>query len=532
MFIDDIKLYSTTQDKLNNILFLLKNALSDIGLNINDKKSGTLIRCKGVISEQGVKLQDGTSFPAITKENFYKYLGFMQSLGIDKEKNKEIIINEFKERVERLVNFSLSGFHLVRAYNTYCIGYLRYFFFMKRNYYELDRMEQILKKSLKQKGLYFRGFPVALFYLPRNKGGRGFQSVFMEYLIYRIGMAFKFHKNPHLETLTKLLRDKDCDSFYNDTLTYGKEFGLNFDFQKNQKIIIKDNETQEELNICSQKKLTQLLRDRANKKRLTEAQEGGMHFKFWNMYKDKLTWIRNWRFVTKQCENMLWMAMTANLQTRSLKNWYNSHCVNSLHQQNNNIKCRLCGKANETTEHIVSGCSALMNSDIIPRHNSVLYHLLRMILNRNGIQYNGTVQTEYANDKIRIQCNCKILTIREIEHNVPDLVVYLHERKQIQIIDIAVPYDDNLEMRYNEKIQKYGPLQIELQKLNPGYKATVIPIVIGAFGVALPSFQGNLMKVLGENCLYEANRLIRVAISGTFLILTKWESRAKMVVEG
>lgn len=528
MFIDDIKLYSTTQDKMNGILSLLKSALSDIGLSINDKKSGTLIRCKGMISEQGVKLQDGTSFPAITKTNLYRYLGFMQSLGIDKEKNKEMVINEFKERVERLVNSSLSGFHLARAYNTYCIGYLRYFFFMKWNYYELNRMEQILKKSLKQKGLFFRGFPVALFHLPRDKGGRGFQSVFMEYLIYRIGLAFKFHKSPHMERITNLLRDKDCDSFYNDTLTYGKEFGLQFEFQKNQNIIIKDSETKEELNISSKKKLTQLLRDRANKKWLTEAEEGGMHFKFWNMYKERLSWIKNWRFITKQCENMLWMAMTANLQTRSLTKWYNTQHSNGLKQQNN-IKCRLCGKANETTEHIVSGCSALMNSDIIPRHNSVLYHLLRMILDRNGIQHNGTVQTEYSTDKVRIQCNCKILTIREVEHNVPDLVVYLHERKQIQIIDIAVPYDDNLEMRYNEKIQKYGPLQIELQKLNPGYKATVIPIVIGAFGVTLPSFQENLKKVLGENCLYEAKKLIRAAISGTFLILTKWESRAKIV---
>jgi hypothetical protein len=57
----------------------------------------------------------------------------------------------------------------------------------------------------------------------------------------------------------------------------------------------------------------------------------------------------------------------------------------------------------------------------------------------------------------------------------------------------------------------------------------VIPIVIGAFGVTLPSFQENLKKVLGENCLYEAKKLIRAAISGTFLILTKWESRAKIV---
>jgi hypothetical protein len=167
MFIDDIKIYSTTQEKLNDVIHHVKQALLDIGLHINEKKSGTLIRHKKEIREEGTKLPDESSIPSVTKSNLYKYLGFMQSIGIDKEKNKEIVTNEFKDRVERLIESALSGFHLVKAYNTYCIGYLRYFF-MKWNYYELNRMEQILKKFLKQKGLHCKNFPVALFHLPRN----------------------------------------------------------------------------------------------------------------------------------------------------------------------------------------------------------------------------------------------------------------------------------------------------------------------------------------------------------------------------
>jgi hypothetical protein len=525
MFIDDIKIYSTTQEKLNDVIHHVKQALLDIGLYINEKKSGTLIRHKGEIREEGTKLPDESTIPSVTKSNLYKYLGFMQSIGIDKEKNKEIVINEFKDRVERIIKSPLSGFHLVKAYNTYCIGYLRYFFFMKWNYYELKRMEQILKKSLKQKGLHCKKFPVALFHLPRNKSGRGFCSIFVEYLIYRIGLAFKFHTNPNMTKIMGLLLEKDRDSFYGDALTYGKEFGLQFKFAKNHMVSVTDMETQEQLQVSSHKDLIDLLRNRIEKKWLTEAQNGGAHFKFWNEHKERLNWIRDWRFITSQGENMLWTAITTNLQTRSWKNWYQTQ--NGNEAQQNDMKCRLCGTVNETIEHIVSGCPELMRSDIIPRHNSVLYQLLRFVLNRYGFQIIGKPQTEYSNNKVLIHCNTSILTIREIKHNVPDLVIYLHEEKRIQIIDVAIPHEDNLESRTEDKIQKYGPLMIELQKLYPGYKATIIPIVIGTFGVTLPSFQENLKKVLGEGCFHEAKKLIRTAISGTFLLLTRWEMRVK-----
>jgi hypothetical protein len=52
-------------------------------------------------------------------------------------------------------------------------------------------------------------------------------------------------------------------------------------------------------------------------------------------------------------------------------------------------------------------------------------------------------------------------------------------------------------------------------------------IVIGTFGATLPSFQENLKKVLGEGCSHEAKKLIRTAISGTFLLLTRWGMRVK-----
>lgn len=106
-----------------------------------------------------------------------------------------------------------------------------------------------------------------------------------------------------------------------------------------------------------------------------------------------------------------------------------------------------------------------MQTDIIPRHNSVLYQLLRFVLNWYGFQTTGKPQIEYSNNKVLIYCNIWIFIIREISQNVLDLVLYFHEGKQIQIIDVSIPDEDNLEWRSDDKIQKDGPLSIELQKL-------------------------------------------------------------------
>ena len=51
----------------------------------------------------------------------------------------------------------------------------------------------------------------------------------------------------------------------------------------------------------------------------------------------------------------------------------------------NDVMCRLCGKAQETVAHILTGCSALAQSKYLHRHNSVLKILFFEILHQLGL---------------------------------------------------------------------------------------------------------------------------------------------------
>ena len=49
----------------------------------------------------------------------------------------------------------------------------------------------------------------------------------------------------------------------------------------------------------------------------------------------------------------------------------------------------------------------------------------------------------------------EIKTTRKIKHNRPDIVVKMPEERKWQLTDIAIPQDDNIVSKENEKVNKY-----------------------------------------------------------------------------
>ena len=69
----------------------------------------------------------------------------------------------------------------------------------------------------------------------------------------------------------------------------------------------------------------------------------------------------------------------------------------------------------------------------------------------------------------------KIQTDKHLAHNIPDITVV--EKKQVWIIDVAIPGDGRIEEKELEKISKYQDLKIEIERLWEK-QATVVPVVI------------------------------------------------------
>ncbi|EFA84745.1 Suc1-sucrose proton symporter [Heterostelium album PN500] len=141
-------------------------------------------------------------------------------------------------------------------------------------------------------------------------------------------------------------------------------------------------------------------------------------------------------------------------------------------------KCRKCHSVRESIEHIVSSCHAMKLLCIIPRHNMVVKVILKEMLKFHRIPYKpGAVN---QSDIIEILHEARIDNAKT-KTNKPDLIVKNRTKKSIKIIEISVPYDNNIVKRSRDKIEKYQPLAAALKKSNPDHNVAVIPIIIGAF---------------------------------------------------
>ena len=121
------------------------------------------------------------------------------------------------------------------------------------------------------------------------------------------------------------------------------------------------------------------------------------------------------------------------------------------------------------------------------------------------------------NDKCKILWDFAIQTDKEIEHRRSDIVVIDKEKRERKIIDIAVPGDQNIKVKELEKISKYQDLRLQVQKLWD-IKATVIPIVVGAFGTVSEELENHL-KTIGIPIVISC--LQKAALQGTAFILRR-----------
>ena len=93
------------------------------------------------------------------------------------------------------------------------------------------------------------------------------------------------------------------------------------------------------------------------------------------------------------------------------------------------------------------------------------------------------------------------------------------EKKQVCLIDVAIPGDSRINQKEVEKITKYQDLKVEVERLWEK-KATVVPVMIGALGAILRDLVKHL-KTLGLDKI-SPSQLQKAVLLGTAHILRKY----------
>ena len=121
-----------------------------------------------------------------------------------------------------------------------------------------------------------------------------------------------------------------------------------------------------------------------------------------------------------------------------------------------NSKCRMCGKAEDSVNHVLSKCSKLAQKEYKRRHHWFGTKIHWDIRRKYGIEmkekwYEHKPKIVMENDKSRILWNFTVQTDHEIYGRRPDVTVVQKDKNLCQIIDFACPYYRRVDTRELQK---------------------------------------------------------------------------------
>ena len=130
-----------------------------------------------------------------------------------------------------------------------------------------------------------------------------------------------------------------------------------------------------------------------------------------------------------------------------------------------------------------------------------------------------------ANDNFKILWNRPIYSLRKIEANKPDLVLFDKPNEFIYIIEFSVPFDGNVIDKNQEKHTKYADLAFEMSRLHPKFTVVRLPIVLGSLGLVPPDILTEIKRVpgfvTGSTAFLTLCEMQKVAVLGSLYILRK-----------
>ena len=447
LFMDDLKLFSGKKEDLASLIKVVKGFSKDIGMKFGYDKCAWLTMEAGKEVECGdIELPDGSKIQSVDEEG-YKYLGVLEGAGIKVAEMKEKVRSEYYRRVKLVARSKLNAGNLITAVNVWAVSVVRYTAgVLDWTKDELEAMDIRTRKILTMNGAFHAKSSVDRLYMKRNVGGRGL-----------IGVQFCVESEEHGLKEYVLASEEWMLKAAGSVLRYRIE--------KTKKDYVLDDEKGRHNRLMEEKVKT--------------------HGKFWKVVKDVGGTERTWQWLRgghlkKGLEGFICAAHERVLKTRQYK-------VETLKQPGSKL-CRLCHKFNENVAHLSSGCGELAQVDYRRRHDKmglrVYWELLgKYGLKRNPKWYEQTVESVRKSEDglVEIWWDRPVATTKQLDHNRPDVVVIDKREDDGVIVDFSVPIDVNVAKVEVEKVNRYDPLRVELERIY-GVKMKVIAVVVGALG--------------------------------------------------
>ena len=459
LFIDDLKLFSSDQNVLVDMLAEVKTFFNTVGLEMNREKSAT--NCEACENE--AELLDGTKS--------YKYLGIIENSAseVNNKQSIEKIKAEIIKRTERLCKTKLNAKNLFKAINEHAISVINYHIGVLKleanDFFELDnaiRQVLIMNKVHQQPSCKER------LYLPREMLGRGLQSI--------------EHRSELM--LLELRNDLEADK----TISTRRAAILKVEDDNKTHLFLINHFLKAKYKLDELAVNSKILREAQHKTLNSEIKSKTLHEKLFRCLGNELIDIK---------DSSIWLKHGNNSAREEAK-----FCA----IQDRNIFmgedaiCPHCRSNKKTVDHLATRCDRMLGNDYMRRHNEVVRSIHLLLCNKYGFKRTNkirshSVQEIISNDNAEIKVDTRIKTDIKIQCDRPDIFIYDKKRKEVILIEIGITNQDLLTQVENEKMRKYDLLANELA-LTYKSRSKIIPYVMTWDGI-VSVFHKKYVKDLG-----------------------------------
>ncbi|XP_026730686.1 uncharacterized protein LOC113495889 [Trichoplusia ni] len=174
MYMDDIKLYSSTPQSLHRLADITQAFSNDIHMKFGIDKCKTLSVKAGQIIPSSYILDSGETVEPLEPHTSYKYLGFQQARQINQKETKQELRQIFKHRLNALFRSQLNSRNVSQAINSYAVPVLTYSFgLINWSQSDLLNLQRMINTSLTTHRKHHPRSCVQRMTLSRDEGGRG-----------------------------------------------------------------------------------------------------------------------------------------------------------------------------------------------------------------------------------------------------------------------------------------------------------------------------------------------------------------------
>ena len=189
-YVDDLKLYGTSDNQLTGLINTVKNVSDDIkmefGLTSVQRHHSREAR---KFSAEGIPLNDNKVIQDLDQAETYKYLGMEEGEGVQHYKMKVKSGKEYKRRINLVLKSELNARNKIAAINTLAVPVILYSYgVIDWKLDEIQNLDRMTRKQLCVNQMLAMKADVDRIYLPCQEGGRSLMNLEKEYKATMIGL--------------------------------------------------------------------------------------------------------------------------------------------------------------------------------------------------------------------------------------------------------------------------------------------------------------------------------------------------------